>query len=196
MAFVAFFDADVLVKATLRDVLLCLAEEGVYQPRWSMDVLDEMQRVIERLAKKKTATAEAAGSGAAYLRKVMEDAFPEAMVQREAYQALTTSMDLRDRNDRHVLAAAIVGRADVIVTFNTRHFPAQACQPYAIEVQDPDTFLVHQFGLYSGEITHILRRLAQQRHRPMDTVEAILRTLARDVPRFCAMARDELGGHD
>lgn len=42
MAFVAFLDADVLYRAVLRDVVLSLAEAGIYQVRWSQDVLDEL----------------------------------------------------------------------------------------------------------------------------------------------------------
>ena len=36
------------------------------------------------------------------------------------------------------MAAAIVGHADAIVTFNTKDFPPAALQPYGIEVQHPD----------------------------------------------------------
>ncbi len=72
----------------------------------------------------------------------MEEAFPEAMVPRQAYERLIPAM-ANNSKDRHVLAAAVAGRADVIVTFNVSDFPAEACGPYGIDVQDPDTFLVH-----------------------------------------------------
>jgi hypothetical protein len=54
---------------------------------------------------------------------------------------------LHDPDDRHVLAAAIVGRADVIVTANLKDFPAEALAPHGIEAQHPDTFLIHQRSL-------------------------------------------------
>jgi predicted nucleic acid-binding protein len=53
--------------------------------------------------------------------QLMEVAVPDAIV--DSYESLITTLDLPDPNDRHVLAAAIAGRADVIVTLNLKHFP-------------------------------------------------------------------------
>ncbi len=52
-----------------------------------------------------------------------------------------------DADDRHVLAAAIRGDANAIVTFNTRDFPADCLGQYDIVCQTPDEFLVDQFQL-------------------------------------------------
>lgn len=191
MPFVAFLDANVLYPAALRDVLLTLAEAGVCQIRWSPDVLDEVERNLA--ARARAPEPSVAAAGARYVRSVMEDAFPDAMVPREAYERLIPTMT-NDPKDRHVMAAAVAGRADVIVTFNVSDFPAAACQPYGIEVQDPDTFLVHQFGLMPERIAQVLTELAAERRPPMDTPEGILRVLERMVPRFCAMARERSRG--
>jgi hypothetical protein len=59
--------------------------------------------------------------------RTMERAFPDAMVA--GHEALIPSM-ANDPKDRHVLAAAVRGRADVIVTSNVRDFPPAACEPY------------------------------------------------------------------
>ena len=48
-----------------------------------------------------------------------------------------------DPDDRHVVAAAIVGHANAIVTFNTKDFPATVLQPYGIEVLHPDEFMMN-----------------------------------------------------
>lgn len=189
MSFVAFLDANVLYPAALRDVLLSLAEAGVCQIRWSPDVLDEVERNLA--ARARAPERSVAAAGARYVRSVMEDAFPDAMVSREAYCQLIPAMT-NDPKDRHVLAAAVAARADVIVTFNVSDFPATACQPYGIEVQDPDRFLVHQFGLTPERIAQVLTGLAAERRPPMDTPEGILRVLERSVPRFCSMARERL----
>ena len=191
MPFVAFLDANVLYPAALRDVLLTLAEAGVCQIRWSRDVFDEVERNLA--ARARAPEPSVAAASARYVRSVMEDAFPDAMVPRGAYERLIPTMT-NDPKDRHVMAAAVAGRADVIVTFNVSDFPVAACQPYGIEVQDPDTFLVHQFGLMPERIAQVLTELAAERRPPMDTPEGILRVLERMVPRFCAMARERLRG--
>lgn len=63
------------------------------------------------------------------------------------HQALIASLTLPDPNDRHVLAAAIAGRADVIATFNLKHFPSSALGSYRIEAQHPDVFVRHVLDL-------------------------------------------------
>lgn len=50
---------------------------------------------------------------------------------------------LPDPDDRHVLAAAICGHAEVIVTFNENDFPAEILAEFGVETQDPDGFISH-----------------------------------------------------
>jgi predicted nucleic acid-binding protein len=191
VAFIAFLDACTLYPASLRDVLLTVAEAGVCQIRWSVEVLDEMQRNVAKRAR--AASPKQAEDGARYTRAIMEAAFPDAMVDTRAYRALVDRMT-NDEGDRHVLAAAIAGRADVIVTANVHHFPETACEPYGIDVQDPDAFLVHQFELAPDRFLSTLGFLSSQRRSPMDSVEGILNSLVRLTPRFCALALTEWRG--
>ena len=51
-------------------------------------------------------------------------------------------LELPDRNDRHVLAAAIRCGASVIVTLNLSDFPAHALANFRIEAQHPDDFVL------------------------------------------------------
>ncbi|MDA8346288.1 MAG: PIN domain-containing protein [Thermaerobacter sp.] len=189
MAFVAFLDACVLYQATLRDVLLSLAEEDVYQVRWSPHVLDEM---VKNVGARLGLDPKQALAGAEYARSMMEQAFPDAAVEPDAYVPLVPVMANHPK-DRHVLAAAIVARADVLVTSNIKDFPTAACQPYNLEVQHPDIFLQHQFGLNPELITMVLVRLASERKQPpMTDVEDILTALQVEHPRFVAMARTHI----
>lgn len=48
------------------------------------------------------------------------------------YEDLTEGLYLPDPDDRHVLAAAIRGRADVIITANLRHFPAKVLRQFGL----------------------------------------------------------------
>ena len=77
--------------------------------------------------------------------EAMREAFPDAEVL--GYENLVPQMKC-DEGDRHVLAAAVRGGASVIVTFNLRHFPASALEPYQIGLVHPDEFLLNQLDLY------------------------------------------------
>jgi len=54
---------------------------------------------------------------------------------------------LPDPKDVHVLAAAIHGRADAIVTFNLKDFPVEAAARHGIEVKHPNDFIVNVIDL-------------------------------------------------
>ena len=112
MAFVAVLDTCVLFPTNLRDVSLTIPEVGICQVRWSPDVLDELQRTYIKKAKVDAAKVEA---GVSYLIGIMTNAFPDAMVDRSYYTHAIPAMP-NDEKDRHVLAAAIASRADVLVT--------------------------------------------------------------------------------
>ena len=70
----------------------------------------------------------------------MDKALPDALVT--GYKHLIDSIELPDRDDRHVLAAAIRCDASVIVTVNLRDFPSQALTDFSIEAQHPDDFVL------------------------------------------------------
>jgi hypothetical protein len=69
-------------------------------------------------------------------RMLMDKHATDALVT--GYEDLIPGLHLPDPNDRHVLAAAIRGRADVIVTLNIRDFPGHVLAPYGIVAQHPD----------------------------------------------------------
>jgi hypothetical protein len=84
------------------------------------------------------------------LRSELVKSFPEASVT--SYQNLEAVLTNHPK-DRHVLAAAIRCSAQTIVTFNLKHFPESALQPFDIEAIHPDQFLVDQFHLDDALVT-------------------------------------------
>ena len=46
MAFVAIYDANVLYPGSLRDLLVRLAQTGLFQAKWTDQILDEMVDAI------------------------------------------------------------------------------------------------------------------------------------------------------
>lgn len=180
MAFTALLDANVLYPAYLRDVLLRIAAAEVYQVRWSEQILDEMARNLKRKV-----SAPRHHEIDRMVEK-MKTAFPEAMVT--GHENLIPSMTNHEE-DRHVLAAAVRGRADVIVTSNLKHFPRSACAPLNVDVQPPDRFLCYQWELRRPEyLTAVLEGWASGLSTPPLTLEELLEEhLARRAPEFCEM---------
>ena len=70
---------------------------------------------------------------------LLSDALPDAAVAD--YDDLIPALQLPDPDDRHVLAAAIKGQCQVILTFNLADFPAEALAPHNLVAMHPDTFL-------------------------------------------------------
>jgi len=130
----AFLDANVLYSATLRSVLLELARGKAFRIFWSEDVHREWMQALKRQHPQIPA------SRIARMRSLMEAYVGDAMVT--GYEPLIETLTLPDPNDRHVLAAAIQGGANVIVTANERDFPADALAPYKIAVISPDRLIL------------------------------------------------------
>ena len=72
----------------------------------------------------------------------MNRAVPDALVA--GYDELIPTMLLRDLDDRHVVAAAIIGDAETILTFNLKDFPTQDL-PVGIQAASPDDYLSRMF---------------------------------------------------
>ncbi|MEL6586493.1 MAG: PIN domain-containing protein [Pseudomonadota bacterium] len=126
-----FLDACVLYPTVLREVLLGLAAEGLYQPLWSPRVLEEWARATRKLG----AEAEVQARGEIALLKAR---WPKA--ERQPGVATEARLVLPDANDVHVLAAASDGGADLLVTLNLRDFPKQDVRAEGMDVCAPDGF--------------------------------------------------------
>ena len=184
--FPALLDTNSLYGAYLCDTMLRLAEAGTYRPLWSAGVLEELERnLLER---------ELSPDSVAHRIGEMRRAFPDAEVL--GYESLIDAMTC-DPKDRHVLAAAIRGDAQVLVTFNARDFPAESTEPYDITVVSPDDFLLDQLDLYPGHTVAVLRGQAASYASPAMSVEELLgRLAAAGVPRFASEAGRHLRGYD
>jgi hypothetical protein len=146
-AFIVLLDANVLVNAPIRDVLLCAAEYDLYERALSDDIVTEMCRALEtHLGRSRQQTDYLIGE----IRRSFDDAFVEG------YQDLIPVMT-NHPGDRHVLAAAVRAAARTIVTFNLPHFPSDALERYGMEAQHPDAFLLMLWSLDHHRVVRILR---------------------------------------
>ena len=137
--YTVLLDACVLVPMPLCETLLRLAEEpALYRPLWSDPILQEVGTALERMKN----TPDQVNRRL----KAMRETFPEAIVSIPDHLA-DGLVCIPDPNDRHVLAAAIAGRANAILTLNRRDFPPECLAQYDIDRMCPDEFLVHQYHL-------------------------------------------------
>lgn len=180
--FPAFLDTCSIYGGYLCDTLLRLAEEGAFRPLWSAGVMEELERnLIERVLPEEAVK---------HRISEMRGAFRDAEVT--GYEALATAMTC-DPKDRHVLAAAVRGHAEVLVTFNRSDFPAQSTEPHDITVSHPDDFLLDQLDLHPAITIGVLEAQAASYTSPTMTVEDLLgRLAAAGVPKFASETRRHL----
>ncbi len=99
------------------------------QAKWTQDILDE---ALGSLARDRP---DIAPEKLTRLRELINSAIPDCLVT--GYEPLIEGLKLPDPKDRHVLAAAIKIGAQVIVTANLKHFPAELIAPWNIEAKSP-----------------------------------------------------------
>jgi predicted nucleic acid-binding protein len=173
----AVLDACVLVPMALCDLLLRLAEEpAVYRPLWSERILIEMTKALKTKLHRSSEEV-------TWRRQQMKEAFPEAMVTVPS--ALLKAVEcIPDKNDRHVLAAAIVAHASTIITQNSRHFPKECCEKYGVVCRKPDDFLIDQYHLHPQLL---LDKLDDQAAGISQNREFVVASLKPAVPKFCKL---------
>ncbi|MEU4389789.1 PIN domain-containing protein [Kribbella sp. NPDC023855] len=158
----AFLDANVLRGQLTNDIMMTLAHERLYVPQWSAEVLAEAgrnrpQRVGE----------EAINSRFAQMNRV----FPAAMTI--GYEPLMPQMQADDK-DRHVLAAAVHGGSDVLVTENTKDFHPPASGPHAMKVERTSQFLNRLLEDHPREVVGALQKMVDRNRRTPQTMPELI----------------------
>ncbi len=96
--------------------------------------------ILEECARNLVADGRATREGMDRMFRDMKNLYPRATIPQANYAHLIESMTC-DAGDRHVLAAAVSKRIDVIVTYNHKHFPPASLAPHGIQTLDPDDFV-------------------------------------------------------
>ncbi|MBV8358333.1 MAG: PIN domain-containing protein [Deltaproteobacteria bacterium] len=170
--FTSVLDASVLYSSALRDLLLSLAANHLYNPAWSEQIHDEWTRNMIR----DHGGGSAIQSHVARTRQRMDAFFPDASIQ--GFEPLIPGLALPDPTDRHVLAVAIHVGAAVIVTYNLRHFLTAELAKFRVEAWHPDEFVE---SLLNGEFDTALeaiRELRARLQRPAKTQSEYIDMLA------------------
>jgi predicted nucleic acid-binding protein len=165
----ALLDANVLFSAPIRDIMLELAVANVFHAKWTADIHEEWITALLRTGRGRNRTA------LERTRTLMDTATLDCLVT--GYEALIPALSLPDPDDRHVLAAAIVGRCDVIVTMNLIDFPSEALAPFGVYAQHPDSFLTTHFERAPELFCDAVRRVRDRLKAPPYGVEEYLAIL-------------------
>jgi hypothetical protein len=183
--YTALLDACVLHSIAICDALMSVAATGVYAAKWTRRIDAEWTRSLEIQRKRPTGTFD-------FRRDQMRAACPDWEVVPEAWEPLESCITLPDPKDRHVLAAAIAGHADCIVTTNLKDFPAEILGPLAIEALHPDAFLVAQLDLDTLRVLPAFKamraRLKEPAYTPVAFADAMERNGLIETAQFLRQA--------
>lgn len=160
--YTALLDACVLYPLAMTDALLSLATAGFFAAKWTTRIEDEWMRALERQRPDLVGKL-------GVRRDSMRDAIPDWEVPEAAWTALVKGIELPDPDDVHVLAAAIAGHADCIVSANLKDFPSAVLLEYGIEAVDPDTFMINQWDLDPVGAIAAFKRMRERRKKPQSS---------------------------
>ncbi len=179
--FPVVLDACVLANQRVTDLLLRPSETPrLFLPKWSGRILDEADKtLVEKLAWP--------ASLAAYRRQQMATHFGEALV--EGFEPIESCLE-NDPKDRHVLAAAISAKCEIIVTFNLKHFPADALSPWGVEAHHPSKFLESLYSLNQGLVVQRLNDIGAVLGK---TTAEVISELSVHVRPFAIQVANDIG---
>ena len=165
----AVLDACVLYPAQLRDLLVELAAREVFLGRWTSEIHDEWMRNL------RSDRPDLDPKRLQRTREQMDLHVHDCVVVGHLF--LIPLLTLPDPDDRHVLAAAIHGGAEIIVTKNLKDFPRSVLEGYRIEAQHPDLFLFNLLEAQEEAFCAAVRAVRQRLKNPPKTAEDYLLTL-------------------
>lgn len=175
--FTVVLDACVLYPAPLRDLLMHLTVTDLFKAHWTDQIHEEWINALLRRDGFERSKLER-------VKALMNKHAKDALVT--GYEPLIDSLELPDKDDRHVLAAAIRCNADAIVTKNLKDFPADILKPFSIEAIHPDDFLYYQLELSVPLFCSALKRMRQSLKNPEKTAEELLLILRKqELPQTC-----------
>jgi len=149
-------DTCVIYPTVMRQMILGVAGAGAFTPLWSERIIGEWLHAAAKLGP--DAQAQAAGEAA-----LMAARWPGSSV---AYApSLEARLWLPDPADTHVLAAAIAGSADGILTLNARDFPRNILAEEGLWRADPDGFLHGIWQAQPGLVAEVAAGVLEEARR-------------------------------
>ena len=167
--FTVVYDACVLYPAPLRDLLMQLALSDLFRARWTKQIHDQWIRNV--LKNRPDLTLEQLTR----TKQLMDNNVRDCLVTN--YEYLIPSLQLPDIDDRHILAAAITGGAEAIITFNLSDFPQSILNQYNIAAQHPDEFISNLLDLKLSKVIAAARTCQRRLKNPPKSFDEYLEIL-------------------
>lgn len=167
----ALLDANVLYPAPIRDIFLQLAVDDVFRAKWTADIHREWIEALLRKEPNRDRTR------LERTRDLMDSKTRNCLIV--GYERKIGEIQLPDPDDRHVLAAAVVGGCDRIITSNLRDFPESTVDRYGIQVQHPDKFLSDLLELVPSHFCDAVYKVRSRLKAPPVSLQDYLSTLSR-----------------
>ena len=162
--YTALLDACVLYPMAMADALMSLATAGLFAAKWTTRIEAEWIRSLEENRPDLQGRLD-------YRREQMREAVPDWEVDEQAWTICARGLELPDPDDVHILAAALAGHADCIVTANLKDFPAEVVAQLGIEVIHPDQFIVAQWDLDQLVAVAAFKRMRARWKKPQASAE-------------------------
>ena len=169
--YTAILDACVLYPVTIANILMELAWQGLYAAKWTKEIDQEWVNALKR------DRPDLSDEKIRYRLDNMHRAIPDWEIPISRYKKLIPIIHMPDKNDRHVLAAAITGHADCIVTKNTKDFPVSAVEQYGVEILHPDDFVLLQITLDSIQSLTAIKHLRGRMRKPKLSANEFIESL-------------------
>ncbi len=143
---------------------------GLIQAKWTERIHQEWMNAVQRQR------PDLPWNKLERTRTLMELNAPDAMVAD--YSEIESGiLGLPDPDDAHVIAAAVKGGVDSILTYNLKHFPNRVLEPLGVRALHPDAFLSELADQRMKDFCGALHEHRQNLLRPPKTVREYLDTL-------------------
>ena len=149
-------DTCVLFPTVMRTILLEAVKSKHDNAFWSEKILNEWSYSAKKIGEFGQLQADAEIS-------ILRANWPNSIIGFSF--ELEESLYLPDLNDRHVLAAAIAGKCDAIITLNKKDFPRQILNRYGLIRLDPDYVILEYLEDDAPLIIKIAQGLLSEANR-------------------------------
>lgn len=149
-------DTCVLYPTVMRAMVLGVARLGHFQPCWSARILEEWSRASVKLGPLGSAQAQSE------IAMLCAD-WPKAVIAPAS--GIEARLWLPDPADIHVLAVAVSGSADAIMTLNAKDFPRRELSDEGLLRVDPDSYLQSLWQSDPDGVSSVAKKVLAEANR-------------------------------